>query len=167
MMADSEPPNPNWTNNTLSAYDLTRLISMLGWHNYILPKSRFPGVNWKNFESVIRAMGTDSARLADLAIKELSLQNTLESVVILSKMGYGTTTLRNRTEAVYTALVQLVIPKPNKLGAQTQLLTLSMTLRGANAFQPRNLNHEVVQLDARMATEVTKIVQRALMSELV
>jgi len=166
MVAAKELPNPNWTNNTISACDLTRVISMLGWHNYIPPKSRLPGVKWRNLESIIRAMGTDSARLTDLAIKELGLQHTLDSVVILSKIGNGATSLRNRTEAVYVALVQLVVRSPDKLGEQTKLLTLSMTLRGARTQEPRDLNREVVELDARMATEVTEILRRVLMSEL-
>ncbi|MBR8841077.1 MAG: hypothetical protein DSM106950_45805 [Stigonema ocellatum SAG 48.90 = DSM 106950] len=166
MMADSQPPNPHWTNNTLSACDLTRMISMLGWHNYIPQKSRLPGVKWKNLESVIRAMGADSARLTDLAIKELGLQNALDSVVILSKIGSGTTTLRNRTEAVYVALLQFVVHSPSELGTQPKLLTLSMALRAGRTLQPRNIDREVVELDARMATEVTKILHKALMSEL-
>lgn len=165
VMADPEQPNPNWTDNTMSAYDLTRTISMLGWHNYIPPESRLPGVKWKNLESMIRAMGTDSARLTDLAIKELGLQNTLHSVVILSKIGNGATILRKRTEAVYVALVQFIIPPKNSEPAK--LLTLSMALRGASMQQPRDLNREVVELDARMATEVTEILHRAIASELV
>ncbi len=166
MMAAKELPNPNWTNNTISACDLTRVISMLAWHNYIPPKSRLPGVKWRNLESIIKALGTDSARLTDLAIKELGLQHSLDSVVILSKIGNGTTSLRNRTEAVYVALVQLVVRSPDKLGGQTKLLTLSMALRGARTQEPRDLKREVVELDARMATEVTEILQRVLMSEL-
>ncbi|MDF5730882.1 MAG: hypothetical protein PUP92_23435 [Rhizonema sp. PD38] len=165
-IANSEPIRPDWTDNTMSAYDLTRAISMLGWHNYIPPESRLPGVKWKNLKSIIRAMGTDPARFTDLAIKELGLQNTLDSVVILSKIGNGVTILRKRTEAVYVALVQFVVRSPEKLG-QTKLLTLSMALKAARAKAPRDLNREVVELDARMATEVTQILQKALMSELV
>ncbi len=165
-IADSEPIHPDWTDNTMSAYDLTRAISMLGWHNYIPPESRLPGVKWKNLESIIRAMGTDPARFTDLAIKELGLQNTLDSVVILSKIGNGVTILRKRTEAVYVALVQFVVRSPDKLG-QVKLLTLSMALKAARAKDPRDLNREVVELDARMATEVTQILQKALMSELI
>lgn len=165
ILMPSEPPNPNWTDNTISAYDLTRVISMLGWHNYISAESRLPGVNWKSLESVIKAMGTDSARLTDLAIKELTLQNSLDSVVIISKFGNGATILRHRTEAAYVALVQFVVRSPHKLGP-AKLLTLSIALRGARALKPRNLDREVVELDARMATEVTKILQRAIFAEL-
>lgn len=165
-IADEEPIHRDWTDNTMSAYDLTRAISMLGWHNYIPPESRLPGIKRKNLESIIRAMGTDPARFTDLAIKELGLQNTLDSVVILSKIGNGVTILRKRTEAVYVALVQFVVRSPEKLG-QAKLVTLSMALKGAIAKEPRDLNREVVELDARMATEVTQIVQKALMSELV
>jgi hypothetical protein len=165
MVADTEPPNPDWTNNTLSAYDLTRMISMLGWHNYIPPQSRLPGVKWHNLKGLVKAMGTDPARLTDLAIKVLDIQNTLDSVVILSKIGNGRTSLRKRTESVYVALVQLVIRSSDELGDQAQLLTLGMALRGARALQPRDFNREVVELDARMATEVTEILHRLLNSE--
>ncbi|WP_292831605.1 hypothetical protein [Nostoc sp. JL33] len=41
-----------------------------------------------------------------------------------------------------------------------------MALRGGKALQPRDPNQEVVELDARMATEVTEIVHRVLESEL-
>ena len=162
----SEPPNPNWTDNTISAYDLTRMISMLGWHNYIPPESRLPGVNWKSLESVIKAMGTDSARFTDLAIKKLGLQNALDSVVIISKFGNGSTSLRKRTEAVYVALVQFVVRSPNLFGEQTKVHTLSIALRGARALEPRDLNREFVELDARMATEVTNILQREIFAQL-
>lgn len=41
-----------------------------------------------------------------------------------------------------------------------------MALRGALTLYPRDLNREVVELDARMATEVTEILHRAIVSEL-
>ena len=41
-----------------------------------------------------------------------------------------------------------------------------MALRGGKALQPRDPNREVVELDARMATEVTEIVRRVLALEL-
>lgn len=166
MRSDPNEPNPNWTNNTLSAYDLTRMISMLGWHNYIPRQSRLPSVKWHNLESLIKAMGTDPARLTDLAINTLGIKNTLDSVVIISKIGHGTTILRKRTEAVYVALVQFVVHSSDKSDKQSKLLTFSMTLKGARALQPRNFNREVVELDARMATEVTEILHRVLNSEL-
>lgn len=37
-----------------------------------------------------------------------------------------------------------------------------MALRGARALNPRNLDREVVELDARMATAVTQILDRAI-----
>jgi hypothetical protein len=39
---------------------------------------------------------------------------------------------------------------------------MSMAMRGGIAFNPRHLDQEVVNLDARMATEVTKLIWKAL-----
>ncbi|MBE9125179.1 MULTISPECIES: hypothetical protein [unclassified Coleofasciculus] len=114
--------------NTITAYDLARMISMLGWHYYIPQSSRLPGVQWHSLETVIRAMGSDAARLTDLALEELDLQNKISSIVILSKLGNGVTQMRNRAEAVYVALVQFV--KPNAGGAD-ELITFSMAIKGA------------------------------------
>jgi hypothetical protein len=60
------------------------------------------------------------------------------------------------------ALVHCIDSRPKALGKPAKLFTFTMALRGAKALQPRDPNREVVELDARMATEVTKIVQRVL-----
>lgn len=164
LTADAQPPS--WACNEISAYDLTRIISMVGWHNYLPQKSRLPGVSWSSLESVISALGRDPARLTDLAMKQLGLESVLDSAVILSKLGNGATGLRERTEAVYVALVQLVINNPVKSKQPPEMITFSMALRWARARDPRDLNREVVELDARMATEVTEILWRAVKGEL-
>ncbi|NEP29864.1 MAG: peptidoglycan-binding protein, partial [Moorea sp. SIO3I6] len=48
-----------------------------------------------------------------------------------------------------------------------KLITFSMALRGAKVLEPRDCNREAVELDARIATEVTEILRRAVMGELV
>lgn len=149
--------------NTITAYDLTRMISMLGWHYHIPQSSRLPGAQWHSLESVIRAMGNDSARLTDVALDILDLADKISSVVIISKLGNGVTQIRDRAEAVYVALVQFI--QPSTTGIQ-QLVTLSMAIKGAKRLEPRDAQREVVELDARMATEVTEIIRRAALGQL-
>ncbi len=164
LTADERPPG--WACNQLSAYDLTRTISMVGWHNYLPQKSRLSWVSWPSLESAIFALGRDPARLTDLAIQQLGLESVLDSVVILSKLGNGATGLRERTEAVYVALVELAVSNRLKSEQPPEMITFSMALRGARASEPRELDREVVELDARMATEVTEILWRAVKGEL-
>ncbi len=144
--------------NLLTAYDLTRFISMLGWHHYIPQTSRFPGAQWSSLESIVRAMGTDACRYVDAAIKMLGLESFINSPVIISKLGNGYSSSRNRYEFVYVSLVQFVDELPKAQGNPAKLRTVSMTLRGAS--------RDAVQLDARMAAEVTEILRRVVMEEL-
>jgi len=149
--------------NTITAYDLTRMISILGWHYHIPQASRLPGAQWHSLESVIRAMGADAARLTDVALDMLDLQDKISSPVIISKLGNGVTQIRNRAEAVYVALVQFI--QPSTMGVP-ELVTFSMALKGAKRLEPRDAKREVVELDARMATEVTEIIRRGALGEL-
>jgi hypothetical protein len=155
--ADTNPPR--WACNEVSAYDLTRIISLIGWHNYLPASAQIPGLRWDSLETLIQALGTDPARLTDLAIKVLGLENDLDSVVILSKLGNGATGTRERTEAIYLALIQFI----DRRSQPAQQITLSMALRGGLSRHPRNLDQEVVDLDARMATEVTGILWRVVL----
>ncbi|NEP02775.1 MAG: peptidoglycan-binding protein [Symploca sp. SIO2E9] len=165
VILTADPKPPEWQSNTISAYDLNRMISMLGWHHYLPQTSRLPGAQWHSIESVIKAMGSDPARLADLAIQELGLQTEIDSTVIISKLGNGVTKLRYRTETVYTALVQFVKRSHKNLDQPAKLITLSMALRGARVLEPRDFNREVLELDARMVAEVTEILHRAVMAD--
>lgn len=150
--------NPRWACNEVSAYDLTRLISMIGWHNYIHENCRLPGVKWYSLKSLIKILGNDPARLTDLAIQSLGLENDVDGVVILSKLGNGATGLRARTEAVYVALINLI----DRRSQPAKQLTMTMAMRGGLAFNPRDFDQEVVNLDARMATEVTRLIWKVL-----
>ena len=165
-LLSSDPQTPQWQNNTISAYDLNRIMAMLGWHYYLPHPSKLPGAQWHSIESAIKIMGVDPARLIDLALAELGLQDQIESTVILSKLGNGATNIRKRTEAVYVALVQFVDTRPQKNGQPQKMIMLSMALRGARKLKPRDLNREVVELDARMAESVTEIVGRAIVGNL-
>ncbi|NEP10478.1 MAG: peptidoglycan-binding protein [Symploca sp. SIO2C1] len=166
VMLTSTAPNHRG-DNKISAYDLTRMMSLVGWHQHLPETSKLPGVQWHNLESIVRALGTDPARYIDLAIAKLGLQEVIDYPVIISKLGNGATNVRNRTEAVYVALVQLVIPNPLKLEQPAKLISLSMAIKGAKRLEPRDLDQEVVELDASMAAEITEILRRAVIGELI
>lgn len=151
--------------NALSAYDLVRMISMLGWHFYLPQASRLPGAQWDSLESVIRAMGLESARFVDVALEKLGLQSEIKSPVIISKMGFGRSSARNQTEMCYVALVQFIDRRPKAKGKPAKLRTLAMALRGVKGLD--DANAEATELDARMAAEVTEIIRRVVTEELV
>ncbi|NER46908.1 MAG: peptidoglycan-binding protein [Symploca sp. SIO1A3] len=156
MLASTAPKHRG--DNSISVYDLTRMISMVGWHDHLPKTCQLPGVQWHNLATIVKALGTDPARYLDLAIAKLGLQEVIDYPVIISKLGNGATSIRNRTEAVYVALVQLVLR--NRSDEPGKLISLSMAIKGAKQLSPRNLDQEVVELDAIMATEVTEIIRR-------
>jgi len=144
--------------NLVTAYDLTRFISMLGWHYHIPVEAKLPNAQWISLESIVRGMGNDACRYTDEAIKKLGLQNVINSPVIISKLGNGYSNSRNRSEIVYVAMIQFVDELPQAEGNPAKLRTLAITLRGAST--------NAVQLDARMAAEVTEILRRIVNDEL-
>ncbi len=151
--------------NLVSAYDLTRLLTMLAWHYHIPQSARLPGAQWYSLESLVRAMGVDTARYIDVAIAKLGLQSFIKSPVIISKLGFGPSDERHRTELTYTAFVQFsdrhdqTIPKP------ATLRTLAITLRAAKALN--DFHREAIELDARVAAEITEILRRIITEELI
>ena len=74
--------------------------------------------------------------------------------------------MAGRTEEVYVALVKMAVNNRVKPKQPPKMITFSMALRGAKAISPRALDREVVELDARMATEVTEILWRVVKGEL-
>ncbi|MBW4514320.1 MAG: S-layer homology domain-containing protein [Timaviella obliquedivisa GSE-PSE-MK23-08B] len=160
----TSPNIPALESNTLSTYDLTRLISMLGWHCYIPLEARLPGGQWNSLECVVRAMGHDTARYLDVAIERLGLASVVRSTVILSKLGFGRSSIRDRTELVYTALLQFVDQRPRTENKPAILRTVAMTLISAKDLN--DANQEAIELDARMAAEVTEILRRLMTQEL-
>jgi hypothetical protein len=151
--------------NSISAYDLTRFITMLGWHYHISQNARLPGAQWNSLESVVRGMGTDIARYVDAAIERLGLARVIKSPVIISKAGWGRSSIRDRFEITYTALVQFIDRRPQRSGNPAKIRTLAMTLLAAKDLN--NAVREERELDARMATEVTDILRRVVTEELV
>ncbi len=156
VVLNPDKQEPNWGDNSVSAYDLTRLISQIGWHYYLQPSAQLPDINPANLDSLIQILGFDTARFTERAIAMLGLEKELDSLVVLSKQGYGVTTIRKRTEAVYVALIQFTY--------QQQLFTLALTLKSTLALQPRDFTQELVRLEARLATEVTEIIWRVIIN---
>ncbi len=164
ILLDSPSPN-HFGNNLISAYDLTRVMSLLGWHGHLPLNVRIPNADWKSLETIVRAMGTDTARYIDVAIETLGLGMAIESPVIISKMGFGRSETRGRTELSYVAYFQFIDKRPRAKGKPGILRTVCMALLGAEASG--NEDEEARQLDARMAAEVTEIVRQIATQELI
>ncbi|CAN1208936.1 peptidoglycan-binding domain-containing protein [Tumidithrix helvetica PCC 7403] len=154
----------NGGSNTLSAYDLTRFISLLGWHHAIPATARLPGAQWHSLQTLVRIMGMDTARYVDAAIATLGLQNQISAPVVISKMGFGRSLIRDRTEATYTAFVQFA-DRLTKNSNGGKLRSFCFTLRAAK--QLNDPIQEALEVDARMATAVTEIVRRVVTEELI
>ena len=142
--------------NAVTAYDLTRLMSAVGWHDRLPEAAKFPGISWDDLKPFICCLGKDTARYADVALEKLGLQNSINAPVILSKMGFGYSTLRRRTELTYTCFIQFEY--------RGKVKSLAMTLRAASALG--DFDKEAVTVDARMAAEVTEILRRLVEGEL-
>ncbi|MDJ0657875.1 MAG: hypothetical protein QNJ42_00115 [Crocosphaera sp.] len=135
-------------NNFVSPYDLVRLITMLGWHLHLTQNTRFIGSQWQSLETLIRAMGEDSARYIDVALETLGVINVISRPVVISKVGFG------ESSCTYVAFVKLVDErvKPAKLR------TFALALRSPDgSFETRDTN---------LAAAVTEIVRRVLTEEL-
>lgn len=153
--------------NLLSAYDLTRIVSMVGWHYHLDPDARLPGVNWDGLKAVIAGLGRDTARFVDVALETLGLEEAIFAPVILSKLGHGPSQLRQAIETTYMVFVQFGDRLPTQTGQPARLRTLAMTLRGGIPIADfEDYNQESVRLDARMAAEVTEILRRVVTEEL-
>lgn len=139
-------------NNAISAYDLTRLMTMLGWHWYLAATSRLPGAQWHSLSSLVTPLGRDPARYVDLAFKQLGVEPIRP--VILSKMGFGRSQIRDRTELSYTAFVQFGLPVSGTAHSFSFTLLVTQALSDPD--------EEARRADARMATEVTRLIDRVL-----
>lgn len=118
----------------------------------------------------MQAMGYDTARYVEAALAVLGLQSMIREPVILSKLGFGSSTARSRTELVFTSLVQFIDDRPRARNQPSVFRTMTMTLRGGvqklDTTGKRDLDEESRWLDARMAAEVTEILRRLLTQEL-
>lgn len=136
--------------NMVAAYDLTRMMSMAAWHTRLEPEKRLPGAQWQSLESLLRAMGQDSARYVDAAIDRLGVKDQLENVVIATKLGHGIRSATGKAETVYTGMVEFT----DKRSQPSRRRSVIFTLRG--------VKKDPVELDARMAAEVTELMRRVL-----
>ncbi len=135
--------------NLISAYDLVRLISMMGWHLHLPAGAQLPGAQWNSLESVVRAMGLDIGRYIDVALETLGLINVVNNKpVIISKAGWGDSGF------TYVALVKLV----DNRQSPAKLRTLAMALRTSDGSEKKR--------DSNMATAVTEIMRRIFTEEL-
>ena len=150
-------------NNLMSTYDLVRFISMLGWHNYLAAGAQLPAARWDSLATIVQAMAQDTARYLDVAIETLGLAPAIASPVILSKLGFGRSSDRDRTELCYVAFFQFLDKRAKDRPAM--LRTVSMALLTASSMG--DANAEACQVDARMAAEVTEILRRVMTQELV
>ena len=136
-------------NNLISTYDLVRLISMLGWHLHLPNTAKLPSAQWKSLESVIRAMGLDTARYVDVALETLGVVNVISQPVVISKVGWGTSSM------AYTALVKFVDERTTPYKLRTFALALRSPTPNSNKSRDTNL-----------AVAVTEIIRRILAGDL-
>jgi peptidoglycan hydrolase-like protein with peptidoglycan-binding domain len=134
--------------NLVSAYDLVRLISMLGWHLHLTANTQLPDAQWNSLESVVRAMGMDIARYVDVALETLGVIDVISEPVVISKVGWGASSF------TYVAFVKFV----DRRLQPAKLRTFAIALRTPNG------SHEV--RDNHLAAAVTEIVRRSLTEEL-
>ncbi len=152
--------------NLVSTYDLTRLLTMAGWHWHLPQSAVIPGIQGHSLSSFIQAMGADTARYVDVALDTLGLTGYVRSPVIISKSGFGRSDQRDRTELTYSALVQFSLPRQGAPDptATHQQYSLSFTLIAAKATG--DANQEARYVDALMAAEVTEILRRTITNQL-
>ena len=155
------PVAKRWGENLMSTYDLTRLVTMAGWHWRLPAGARVPDIQAHSLQSLIRAMGEDIARYADVAFEALGLSQRAASPVIVSKSGFGRSEARDRTELTYCALVQFSLPRQGASDptAAYQHYSLGFTLIAAQSAD--DADREARYVDASMAASVTEILRRA------
>ena len=148
-----EPPR---TRNLVSAADLVRLLTLVGWHRQLGPDQRLAGAQWTSLRTVVAGLGHDSARYIDAALENLGLVDAVTSPVILSKLGYGAETNDRSIDALtYAAFAQF----SDQRSGQPRQRSFALALRIPTA------PGDGVRHDARMAAEVTEIVRRVFAEE--
>lgn len=157
---------PHRGDNLISAYDLTRIISQISWHRHIPPTYRIPDAQWHSLSTLVYSMGQDTARYVDAAIGALGLQYFIGDPVVFSKMGFGYSDARKRTELTYVACIQFIDRLATSHDhASPKLRSLNMTLRAA--IDLKNPDREALEIDARMAATVAEILRRIVTEELI
>jgi hypothetical protein len=146
-------------NNYVSAYDLVRLISMVGWHPHLVDTNHLPSADWNGLAVVLRAMGYDTARYVDVALETLGLINVISDPVVFSKVGWGdsVTNPNDDSAMTYVAFVKFVDTRTNP----GKLRTFALALRCQDSNR-RNFDSR----DTRLAAAVTEIIRRIVVEEL-
>lgn len=142
---------PAVSGNAVSVYDLTRLVSLLGWHRLLGPGQRLPGLTLAGARLAARALVGDPARYLDAAFASLGLVRRVEAPLILSKLGYGESAL------VYCAFLHLR-DHPDGAPAAGVERSLALTLRVPKGKGDR----EAVRADLAMAEGVATLLAYAL-----
>ena len=94
------------------------------------------------------------------------MDSLITSSVVISKLGYGLSSIRGTLETVYVALVRFVDERPYAAGKPAKLRTLAMTLRAEKVLDgSSNLDRKSIEIDARVCAEVTEIFRRLLAEE--
>lgn len=140
--------SPATAGNAVSVYDLTRLLSMLGWHRLLGPAQRLRGLSAAGAGLAARVLCCDSARYLDAAFADLGLERRIDTPLILSKMGYGESAL------VYSAFLHV----HDRHGDHPIEHSLAFTLRCPKGSGDR----EAVRADLAMAEAVTSLLARSL-----
>ncbi|WP_373537608.1 peptidoglycan-binding protein [Microcoleus sp.] len=135
--------------NSISVYDLTRFISLVGWHLFLSSSQQLPNISQQGLNLAIIAMGTDTARYVDTAISILGLENVIDSPIVISKLGYGESAL------IYTAFVQFI--DRHDPSSDPKLRSFALTLRAAKSS---STNAEAIRVDSSIALAVTEIIRR-------
>ncbi len=142
---------PAVAGNAVSVYDLSRLISLLGWHRLLGPGQRLRGLTTAGARLAARALVGDPARYLDAAFASLGLVRRVEAPLILSKLGYGDSAL------VYCAFLH-VRDHPDGASAAGVERSLALTLRVPKGKGER----EAVRADLAMAEGVATLLAYAL-----
>ena len=149
-------PEPR-TRNLVSAYDLVRMLTLLGWHHQLAPDIRLPGAQWSSLATLVEGLGHDTARYLEAALERLGLLEAVAEPVILSKMGFGAETGDPEIDALcYAAFASFRDTRTNPPRQRSFALALRVPTRPGSGLEA----------DARMGAEVTELVRRIFAEEL-
>ena len=142
--------------NKVSMYALTRLMTMLAWHHHLPASTRIPNAQWSSLESVVRALGTDSARYIDVAMKELGIFGRSRAQVAISKLGFGFSDSRGRLENVLVGALQYEDLETRASTGRSTYRSLCFALRLGRGDGSLQAHKDV---DTQMAVEVTDLLR--------
>jgi hypothetical protein len=147
------------TRNLVSAYDLVRSLTLLGWHHQLAPEARLAGARWTSLATLVEGLGHDTARYVEEALERLGLLEAVSEPVVLSKLGYGAETGDPQIDAfTYVAFASFRDLRTSP--ARQRSFALALRVPTAPGLS------RALQDDARLANEVTEVVRRVFAEEL-